>query len=42
MKSYNIPEFITGKVTTSGRKLALKAKNTPGTNLTFKNAAPLR
>ncbi|MDR1557523.1 MAG: hypothetical protein LBS88_10920 [Tannerellaceae bacterium] len=42
MKSYNIPEFITGKVTTSGRKLALKAKNTPDTNLTFKNAAPLR
>ncbi|MDR2811069.1 MAG: hypothetical protein LBB84_11050, partial [Tannerellaceae bacterium] len=35
MKSYNIPEFITGKVTTSNRKLALKAKHDPGTNLTF-------
>ena len=35
MKSYNIPEFITGKVTTSGRKLALKARNDPGVNLTF-------
>ena len=35
MKSYNIPEFITGKITTPGRKLALKAKNDPGADLTF-------
>ncbi|MDR1646261.1 MAG: hypothetical protein LBS05_10685 [Tannerellaceae bacterium] len=36
MKSYNIPEFITGKVTVSSRQLALKAKNDPGIDLTFK------
>jgi hypothetical protein len=35
MKSYNIPEFITGKVTTPARRLALKARNDPGINLTF-------
>ncbi|MDR2810512.1 MAG: hypothetical protein LBB84_08185 [Tannerellaceae bacterium] len=35
MKSYNIPEFITGKVTTSARKLALKAQKDPGIDLTF-------
>ncbi|MDR1356113.1 MAG: hypothetical protein LBJ58_00400 [Tannerellaceae bacterium] len=35
MKSYNIPEFITGKVTVSGRKLALKAKKDAGVDLTF-------
>jgi hypothetical protein len=35
MQSYNIPEFITGKVTVRSRKLALKAKNDPGINLTF-------
>jgi tricorn protease-like protein len=35
MKSYNIPEFITGKVTVSSRKLALKAKKDAGVDLTF-------
>jgi hypothetical protein len=35
MKSYNIPEFITGKVTVSARRLALKARNDPGINPTF-------
>jgi hypothetical protein len=35
MKSYNIPEFITGKVTTSSRKLSLKIKNDPGIDLSF-------
>jgi hypothetical protein len=35
MKSYNIPEFITGKVTTPARKLALKARNDPGADITF-------
>ncbi|MDR1500746.1 MAG: hypothetical protein LBI58_07185 [Tannerellaceae bacterium] len=35
MKSYNIPEFITGKVTVSGRELALKIKEDDGANLTF-------
>jgi hypothetical protein len=36
MKSYNIPEFITGKVRTPARRLALKAKNDPGVDLTFR------
>ncbi|MDR1919794.1 MAG: hypothetical protein LBQ65_09150 [Tannerellaceae bacterium] len=35
MKSYNIPEFITGKVSASSRKLALKAKTDPGIDLRF-------
>jgi hypothetical protein len=35
MKSYNIPEFITGKVTTRSRDIALKALNGPGTNVQF-------
>jgi hypothetical protein len=35
MQSYNIPEFITGKVKVRRRALALTAKNEPGINLRF-------
>lgn len=35
MKSYNIPEFITGKVKPQSRAIALKAKNDPGVNVKF-------
>ncbi|MDH6356763.1 hypothetical protein [Parabacteroides sp. PF5-9] len=35
MKSYNIPEFITGKVETRSRELASTAQNEPGMNITF-------
>lgn len=37
MKSYNIPEFITGKVKTKGRVLGLKAKEDKGINVKFAN-----
>lgn len=35
MKSYNIPEFITGKVKVKGRVLGLKAKEDKGINVRF-------
>lgn len=35
MKSYNIPEFITGKVKVSGRKIGLAAKESKGIDLKF-------
>lgn len=35
MKSYNIPEFITGKVKPSSRTLALKAKEDKGVDVKF-------
>jgi len=35
MKSYNIPEFITGKVKDNRRKLTWTAKNDNGTDITF-------
>lgn len=35
MKSYNIPEFITGKVKVSGRTFALKAKEDAGIDVKF-------
>jgi hypothetical protein len=35
MKSYNIPEFIIGPVEVSARRLALTARDTEGTDLTF-------
>ncbi|KAA6343161.1 Protein TolB [termite gut metagenome] len=35
MKSYNIPEFITGKVKKRSRELGLKAKNDRGINVSF-------
>ena len=35
MKSYNIPEFITGKVRQNGFKLSEKAINDPGIDVTF-------
>lgn len=35
MKSYNIPEFVTGKVKVNSRKLALKAKEEKGTDVRF-------
>jgi hypothetical protein len=43
MKSYNIPEFITGKVETPSRRLALTVRNEPGIDLTLSsdpNLAP--
>jgi hypothetical protein len=36
MKSYNIPEFITGKVTVSSRRLSLAIKNDPGVDVRFR------
>ena len=33
MKSFNIPEFITGKVKVRGRVLAIKAKEDKGTDV---------
>lgn len=36
MKSYNIPELITGKVKPQSHSIAVKAKNDPGVNVTFK------
>ncbi|KAA6312759.1 Protein TolB, partial [termite gut metagenome] len=33
--SYNIPEFITGKVKKRSRELGLKAKNDRGINVSF-------
>jgi polyribonucleotide nucleotidyltransferase len=36
MKSYNIPEFITGEVKRQGRALAVKAKEDKGVDLRFK------
>lgn len=38
MKSYNIPELITGKVKPQGRSIALKAKNDPGVDVKFKGS----
>jgi hypothetical protein len=35
MKSYNIPEFVTGKVKKQSRAIALKAKNEKGTDVKF-------
>ena len=35
MKSFNIPEFITGKVKVQGRALAIKAKEDKGTDVRF-------
>lgn len=35
MKSFNIPEFITGKVKVRSRELALKAKDSKGTDVKF-------
>lgn len=35
MKSFNIPEFITGKVKVQGRALAIKAKDDKGTDVRF-------
>lgn len=35
MKSYNIPEFVTGKVKQQSRAIALKAKNEKGTDVRF-------
>jgi len=35
MKSYNIPEFITGKVKDHRREISLKAKKDPGINLRY-------
>ncbi len=35
MKSYNIPEFITGKVKSQVRKIAVTAKEDPGTNVKY-------
>lgn len=35
MKSYNIPEFIKGKVKPQGRAIAKKAKHDPGINVKF-------
>lgn len=35
MKSYNIPEFVTGKVTVGGRKFAVVAKKEKGTDVRF-------
>lgn len=35
MKSYNIPEFITGKVKARGREVGLKAKEDKGTDVKF-------
>lgn len=35
MKSYNIPEFITGKVKVSGRELAVEAKESKGIDVKF-------
>ena len=35
MKSFNIPEFITGKVNVRGRSLAIKAKEDKGINVRF-------
>ncbi|WP_298555193.1 hypothetical protein [uncultured Parabacteroides sp.] len=35
MKSFNIPEFITGKVKVKGRVLAIKAKEDKGTDVGF-------
>lgn len=36
MKSYNIPEFITGEVKRQGRALAVKAKEDKGVDVRFK------
>ena len=36
MKSYNIPEFITGEVKRQGRTLAVKAKEDKGIDVRFK------
>ena len=33
MKSFNIPEFITGKVKVDSRRIAIQAKNDPGINV---------
>jgi len=35
MKSYNIPEFVTGKVKQQSREIALHAKNDKGTDVKF-------
>ncbi|MDL2266345.1 hypothetical protein LJC43_08195, partial [Parabacteroides sp. OttesenSCG-928-G21] len=35
MKSYNIPEFITGKVKSQVRKIAVTAKENPGTDVKY-------
>ncbi|MBQ4162704.1 MAG: PD40 domain-containing protein [Parabacteroides sp.] len=35
MKSFNIPEFVTGKVDIQARKLAMKAKKEQGTDVRF-------
>jgi hypothetical protein len=35
MKSYNIPEFTTGKVKQTGFKLSEKAINEPGIDVKF-------
>lgn len=37
MKSFNIPEFITGKVKSRSRAIAVKAKTDPGINVKFAN-----
>ena len=36
MKSYNIPEIITGEVKRQGRALAVKAKEDKGVDVRFK------
>lgn len=36
MKSYNVPEFVTGKVNVSGYQIARAAKKSPGIDVTFR------
>lgn len=35
MKSYNIPEFVTGEITSKSREIAIKAKEESGVDVTF-------